>query len=58
MVCFPALLTSKDGKAHLAPAEKNAGKSKVTARLVLWPFCCFLAIQSPVKTSFILKFVV
>lgn len=57
-VCFPALLTSEEGKALLAPAEKDAGKSKAAARLVLWPFCSFLASQSPVKAICILKFVV
>lgn len=34
---LPALLTSEEGKDHLASAEKNAGKSKATASLVLCP---------------------
>lgn len=58
MLCFPALLTSEEGKALLAPAEKDAGKSKAAARLVLWLFYSFLASQSPVKAICILKFVV
>lgn len=53
-----ALLTSEEGKVHLASAEKNAGQSKATASLVLCPLWGFLADHSPVKAICILKFVV
>lgn len=55
---LPSFAASEEGKAHLVSAEKDAGKSKAAARLVLWHFGSFLANQSPVKTTCILKFVV
>jgi len=58
MVCFPALHALRKAKPHLACAEEVVLRSKVTIRLVLQPFCSVLADQSPVKTAFILKYLI